>query len=121
IYRKKPGLGFSLASVGIQAQGRTTVLRLNYRNTREILEFAYTFSQAYVGDAGNAADGLPLIEPETAGTTGPKPEVRQLPSFDDEIQFAQRCLQSWHQQGVAWNDMAILYANHWQGKRLNAS
>src|SRR5690606_8421492 len=41
IYKKKRGLGFSLASVGIQAQGRTTVLRLNYRNTREILQFAY--------------------------------------------------------------------------------
>ena len=37
ICRKRHGLGFSLASVGVQAQGRTTILRLNYRNTREIL------------------------------------------------------------------------------------
>lgn len=119
IYKKKRGLGFSLASVGIQAQGRTTVLRLNYRNTREILQFAYAFAQAYLDSPEAGADDLPLIEPEAAGTTGPKPEVRQLASFDEEIRFAQRCLQSWHQQGVAWNDMAILYPANWQGRLLH--
>ena len=48
IYHKKSGLGFSLSSVGIQGKGRTTILRLNYRNTREILHFAYTFARHYL-------------------------------------------------------------------------
>ena len=29
---------FSFKSVGIQAQGRTTILKINYRNTRQILQ-----------------------------------------------------------------------------------
>ncbi|WP_222408018.1 UvrD-helicase domain-containing protein [Yersinia aleksiciae] len=44
IYRKRGALSFSLASVGIQAQGRTSILRLNYRNTKEILAFSYIFA-----------------------------------------------------------------------------
>ena len=31
---------FSFKSVGIQAQGRTTILKINYRNTRQILHTA---------------------------------------------------------------------------------
>ena len=35
IYRKEARRKWSWASVGIQAKGRTTILRLNYRNTAE--------------------------------------------------------------------------------------
>ncbi|EIZ4895653.1 DNA helicase UvrD, partial [Escherichia coli] len=44
IYRRERALNFSLASVGIQAQGRTSVLPVNYRNPKRILHFAYAFS-----------------------------------------------------------------------------
>jgi hypothetical protein len=39
IFRKN----FRWKDAGIQAQGRTRVLKVNYRNTREILEFAHAF------------------------------------------------------------------------------
>ncbi len=45
IYRNSRGLNFSLSSVGIKAAGRTTILRKNYRNTREILTFAFDFAK----------------------------------------------------------------------------
>ena len=45
IYEKRERGKFSFASVGIQARGRTTVLKLNYRNTEEILSFAYEFAK----------------------------------------------------------------------------
>ncbi len=38
-----PG-GYSLAQVGIDVKGRSTVLRVNYRNTRQILEAAWRVS-----------------------------------------------------------------------------
>ncbi|MXD33202.1 DNA helicase UvrD, partial [Escherichia coli] len=44
IYRRERALNFSLASVGVQAQGRTSVLPVNYRNPKRILHFAYAFS-----------------------------------------------------------------------------
>jgi hypothetical protein len=65
--------GFSLASVGIKASGRTTILRLNDRNTAEILGFAYRFARQYldVRDADN--DGVPLVEPIRPGATDRHP------------------------------------------------
>ena len=48
IYRNSRSLNFSLSSVGIKAAGRTTILRKNYRNTREILTFAFDFAKDFL-------------------------------------------------------------------------
>jgi len=50
IYKKHNELDFSLSSVGIKARGRTTILKLNYRNTREILEFSYKFASEFISE-----------------------------------------------------------------------
>ena len=118
IYKSRSGLGFSLSSVGIQAKGRTTILRLNYRNTREILQFAYTFAGYYLNPHQADDDHIPLIEPEAAGVNGPLPAVRQFTSLDDEIHFTVRCLKKWSSEGIVWGDVAVLYLNHYQGDAI---
>ncbi|MDQ6989572.1 MAG: 3'-5' exonuclease [Mariprofundaceae bacterium] len=118
IYNKKKQLNFALSHVGIQAKGRTTILRLNYRNTREILSFAYDFAQQYLNPTQADDDHIPLIRPEAAGKSGEKPEVRLFPSLQEEIGFTCRCLQVWFQKGVPWSDMAVIYNQHWQGERI---
>ena len=45
LYGKQQRRKFSFKSVGIQAQGRTTILKVNYRNPSEVLNLAYTFVQ----------------------------------------------------------------------------
>ena len=114
IYRRN-GLGFSLSSVGVQARGRTKILRLNYRNTREILAFAYEFAKDYLQEKNSDDDHVPLIKPETAGVAGPPPIFRQLDSFEEEASFAANCVARWHDDGVAWRDVAIIYDAHWMG------
>lgn len=118
IYKKSSGLGFSLASVGVQATGRTSILRLNYRNTREILNFAYSFANHYINPQSRAKHELALVEPQAAGNTGPAPEVRRFNSIAEEIRFTLQCVEKWHQQGVAWADIAILYTQGYQGGLL---
>ncbi len=119
IYKQCPGLGFTYASVGIQARGRTTILNKNYRNTREILQFAYEFILPYV-DSGETDDGhIVLIEPEAAGTHGDKPEVHQFNSFTEEMRYAVSCLQTWHKQGASWADIAVLYFYHDTGGKVS--
>ena len=118
IYKKSSGLGFSLASVGVQAAGRTTILRLNYRNTREILSFAYTFASHYMSPRAGGNSELALVEPQAAGNTGPAPEVRLFSSLAEEIRFTLQCVKKWNQQGVAWADMAVLYTQGYQGELL---
>lgn len=118
IYKNRTGLGFSLSSVGIKAQGRTTILRLNYRNTREILTVAYNFARFYIDPQNADDDHIPLIEPEAAGITGPVPEMRLFPSLFEEIKFVVKCIYKWHQNGVAWNDIALLVTANYQGKEV---
>ncbi len=118
IYKSSSSLGFSLSSVGIKAVGRTTILRLNYRNTREILHFAYTFARHYFIPQNADDDHIPLIEPEAGGNSGAKPAVRRLNSFHEEIEYTQKCLISWHNKGVTWGDMAVLYVYSWQGRKI---
>ncbi len=120
IYKKRSGLGFSLSSVGIQAQGRTTILRLNYRNTREILGFAYAFASLYLDPQNADDDHIPLIEPEAAGSSGPLPAVRTFTSLQEEINYTLRCLKTWHEQGVPWGNIAVLYTSNHQGRIVAA-
>ncbi|MCL1415526.1 DNA helicase UvrD, partial [Escherichia coli] len=68
IYRRERALNFSLASVGIQAQGRTSVLPVNYRNPKRILHFAYAFSREYFEKHQNRE--IPLVQPQAGGEEG---------------------------------------------------
>lgn len=117
IYRRN-GLGFSLSSVGVQARGRTKILKLNYRNTREILSFAYAFAREYLQEKNSDDDHVPLVVPESAGVAGPEPVFRQLDSFDEEVAFAADCVAKWHNDGVPWRDVAVIYDAHWMGETV---
>lgn len=77
IYEGQGRKKFSFASVGIQAQGRTTILRMNYRNTLEILATAKAFAQELVSEHESDDDHVPLLAPESAGRRGPMPELLQ--------------------------------------------
>ena len=73
IFKRK----FSWKDAGINALGRTTILRMNYRNTKEILRFAFGFLKS---DAGLTVDETPdlddetaIVPPESAERSGPAP------------------------------------------------
>ncbi len=119
IYKRRTNLKFSLASVGIQAQGRTTILRLNYRNTREIVDFAYRFAKDYFSENKDAE--IPLIEPMAAGKSGLPPMVKSFESLEAEIAYLVRCIESWHEHGKKWRDIAILYPGGSAGKAVTAA
>lgn len=107
IYRKKSALKFTLSSVGIQAQGRTTILKLNYRNTREILECAYRFARHYFQQSDDP--DIPIIEPEAAGKTGDYPLVQKYISLNQEVEHCLTFVKQWQSAGKAIKDIAILY------------
>ncbi|GAB3374172.1 3'-5' exonuclease [Azotobacter armeniacus] len=115
IYRKRSAQGFSLASVGIQAWGRSSVLRRNHRNSREILEFAGRLA----GEHMQAGEGdIPLLEPQAARGSGPVPVLRRFERLAGELAHAARCLQQWHAEGVPWKDMAVLYPEGGAGQAM---
>ncbi|MGB5541591.1 MAG: 3'-5' exonuclease, partial [Gammaproteobacteria bacterium] len=118
IYKKNKALDFSLSSVGVQARGRTTILKLNYRNTDEILNYAYSFAKQYLVPADSDEDHIPLIEPQSAGRHGYKPFLKQLSSFDEEARYVAKNLKRIHDDGLPWLDMCVLYPQRWMGEKL---
>ena len=119
IYKRGSGLGFSLKDAGVEAQGRTTILRLNYRNTREILMLAYDFVDDYLEASGPGDEKPELIIPDTAGRTGPMPVVKEFGSFEKEAKYIVELFQKMHKKrGVEWASMCAVYCHNWMGKAL---
>lgn len=121
IYSKKRQLGFSLASVGIQARGRTSILRTNYRNTEEVFQFSYDFARHYLNASRDDSASVPLIEPQTAGRHSLVPELRHFESFEREVSTIAIWLIRWHKErDMPWSEMCVLYRNKQQGKQIEA-
>lgn len=109
IFKRK----FSWKQAGVKAQGRTRILRTNYRNTRQILEFASAF---LLGGETLTADEVPdfedensVIPPEAAKRTGALPEVEFVTSTKDEISSTIELTKSWLSKLGPDQKLAILY------------
>lgn len=108
IYENIKKQKFSFKSVGIQAQGRTTILRINYRNTRQVLTLAHKVAGDLLTPEATDDDGAPLLQPITCGREGPAPLIVRLPTKRDEVRELPTLLRDAHAQGHAWGDMAVL-------------
>jgi hypothetical protein len=108
IYERKRTRQFSFKSVGIQAQGRTTILKINYRNTRQVLQTANMIAADLLKGEDHDDDGIPLLQPITCGRDGHPPVVIRLPSLRDEAHKIAELMSAAHDQGHAWGDMAII-------------
>lgn len=100
------GPELSLASVGIQAQGRTSVLPVNYCNPKRILHFAYAFSREYFEKHQNRE--IPLVQPQAGGEEGTEPEILRCASERDEARQVADWLEKRHVLCGHWSDMAVL-------------
>ncbi|BCM54405.1 NERD domain-containing protein [Escherichia coli] len=116
IYRRERALSFSLASVGIQAQGRTSVLPVNYRNTKRILHFAYAFSREYFEKHQNRE--IPFVQPQAGGEEGTEPEILRCASESDEAVQVVGWLEKRYTLCGHWSDMAVLCPAEFSVKHL---
>ncbi len=108
IYERSRSKQFSFKSVGIQAQGRTTILRINYRNTKQILQTASLIAADLLTADDKDDDGIPLLHPISCGRDGEAPLIIRLPTLRDEAARIADLLNAAHQEGHAWGDMAVI-------------
>lgn len=118
IYSKKKKLRFSFSSVGVQAKGRTTILKLNYRNTAEILSVARAFADDLLSENDAEDDLAPTLQPMSTGRRGPKPLLIKLPSLIEEADYLAERLIEANKTGTAWNDIAIICRHYYIGNML---
>lgn len=81
-----PG-GFTLAQAGVNVRGNSSVLRVNYRNTRQVIETAMACAGSqFVDDLGDEyARGDAEAE---ASRKGARPFLVQAADFDGQVSFA---------------------------------
>jgi superfamily I DNA/RNA helicase len=101
------------SKLGIEAKGRTTVLKINYRNTAQILAFARRFAADVIGAPGVPADDeSAVLLPEDAGRQGVEPVLRKCVSFEAEAHSIAEWLNARKTAGYEWAQMAVLYPEH---------
>lgn len=94
------------------ARGRSTVFRRNYRNTREILDFAMNLlegSRDWSSASVDLDDPTALIPPESAKRAGSRPRLSVCRDLRAEAeQIASRVYETLN-GGAAAHDIAVLY------------
>lgn len=120
IYHGPKKLRFSFSSVGVQAKGRTTILKLNYRNTAEILSVARAFADELLSPMDTEDDQAPTVQPMSAGRRGPKPLLVKLPTLRDEAAFIADKLLEANRLGSPWQTMAVIYRRYGIGQEVAA-
>ncbi|SFK20260.1 UvrD-like helicase C-terminal domain-containing protein [Rhodanobacter glycinis] len=118
IYGQASRKKISWKSMGVQAQGRTTILKLNYRNTLEILAVARGFASELLAERPDEDDGIPLIAPESAGRRGPLPELIRTDTAAAQLDALIAQLRDEHAHGRPYSDMAVIFRNQWEGEKL---
>ncbi|KZC16461.1 DNA helicase II [Rhodanobacter sp. FW510-R12] len=119
IYGNADRRKISWKNLGVQAQGRTTILKLNYRNTLEILSVARGFAHELLESRGDDDNGVPLIAPQSAGRRGPVPELVRTDTAVAQLDVLIARLRDEHAGGRAYSDMAVLFRNQWEGEKLH--
>lgn len=99
---------FSFSSVGIQARGRTTILRLNYRNTAEILQVAARFAGDGLAEQTAEEDGIPRVPPQSVGRHGPQPLWRECADEAAELAAVAAFLRERRAGLDSWGQLAVL-------------
>ena len=109
IYQKKRRQ-FNFASVGIEARGRTSILKLNYRNTAEVLALAVHCAQSLLEGAGEARDEdqLTLVQPASAGRRGALPVLIDAASSNEEAELIAERIVAAHDSGAGFDEIAVL-------------
>ena len=102
IYERARTKQFSFKSVGVQA------LKINYRNTKQILQTANLIAADLLTADDRDDDGIPIVKPISSGREGQAPTLIRLPTLREEAHAIADHLNNAHKEGHAWGDMAIL-------------
>lgn len=110
---------FTWKTAGINAAGRTRVLTIGYRNTREILEFAHDFlmkgGDVRLDAGAEVSDESAVVPPTLSTRHGPVPLflVSDSPQLEC-VSIAEHCADR-IAKGSFPGSIAVLYGSRWAG------
>ena len=110
IYRRKRSY---VQDTGLDFRGRSKILNINYRNTAEIVHFAWDFYKHFtkLGDhllQTQLSDEI--IIPRSTKRSGQPPAIKSFTSFFEEADFVARQIERlWKIRGIPLEEILILY------------
>jgi len=114
--RKRPK---TWVSVGINVPGRrSTIFKMNYRNTAEVLDVAFHFVSEYLDDKDGTED-IPLVHPDAILRHGNRPILRRFQAIGEEADAVASWLAESSTKGVSFDRMAVLCRYNNQVKQMS--
>ncbi|WP_040228463.1 3'-5' exonuclease [Bhargavaea cecembensis] len=109
-----------MQDTGLDFRGRSKVLNINYRNTEQIVSFAWDFYRehsAVRGVVDKEMDGE-IIAPLSTKRKGYAPGIVRAKDFSQEATFVARQIRLLHtQRGIPLSGMLVLYrVRRWRGE-----
>lgn len=110
IYNRKRSL---VQDMGLSFQGRSKVLSINYRNTQQIVKFAWDFYRKHSVFKKKVVkrelEGE-IIAPQSTKRKGPEPGILKAKNFFEEMRLVAKMIQNLHKQrNVPLHEILILY------------
>lgn len=110
IYKRKRSY---VQDTGLSFQGRSKVLSINYRNTSQIVKFAWDFFRShsvFKNKVVNRDLEGDIIAPQSTKRKGPDPGIIKASSFFEEMKLVARQMKKLHEQKkVPYDEMLVLY------------
>ncbi|RAP74362.1 3'-5' exonuclease [Paenibacillus montanisoli] len=111
IFKRKISLA---QDIGLDFRGRSKILTINYRNTAQIVQFAWDFYQEHSSLKNKiqegSIDGVEIIPPQSTKRKGPDPIIRKFRNFQEEMNFVSESITFLrHEKNMPLQDIAILY------------
>ncbi|GLI84203.1 DNA helicase [Rossellomorea marisflavi] len=110
IYKRKRSY---LQDMGLSFQGRSKVLNINYRNTAQVVKFAWDFYKTHsalknkVVDRGFEGE---IIAPQSTKRKGVEPMIIKAATFDQEARSVAKLINRLNKEKhVPYSEMLILY------------
>jgi Nuclease-related domain/UvrD-like helicase C-terminal domain len=110
---------FTWKSLGVNAQGRSKKLARNYRNTREIFEFAWQITQPPIDhdSEDEINDTHVRVEPEVLERTGSKPQFLLTTRLGSQAEAIAAVINKWKTCGLQDRDIGIIACNPGQSRQ----
>jgi superfamily I DNA/RNA helicase len=115
LYNRDPS--FTWKSVGVLASGRSRRLSHNYRNTKQILEFAWQVTQPRA-EFDEKSESHVRVRPTKAAREGALPTYRGCVTIAREHAFIVRMVGELKARGLAESEIAVLYPRR-DGRRID--
>lgn len=111
IYNRKRSY---IQDTGLSFRGRSKILSINYRNTAQIVKFAWDFYQTYSSFKDKVVEGsiegIEIIPPQATKRKGKEPEIYRAKNFNEEIDYvSDKILELHKEKKVPLSEILIVY------------